>query len=618
MNSSIPFRSVAALSWRPVFTLLASASVLSGCITLSDGPTSTVTGEYLAGRLAARTNDHATAAEQFSRVQAVAPGSIELRKEAFMFNLLNGNVETAAEYALGLARFAGPDQDALIPLTLAVDDIKHDRFAAARNELGKIRPDSVHQTGAFLLRTWALAGDRGPREALNHLTKPPAKIFTGFSPLHGGLLAEKAGRITDAEAGYRLAFVSLGSPIAQRTFSTFLERYGEEDTRREVSKILLSQPGPTRRLGQRNLARLEDGETSDALADATPEQGSAIALYMIGSAITEQIYKQREAASDAGFRLREPDLNQSIALMQLALYLDPDLNEAHRFLGALNNINGQYEAAIENFSRIGSQAILYEQARIEMAGAYSALEDNEKAIALLQKLIANDEQADEARLALSSIYTRTEQFDAAVTVLEPAINRIGDEPFTDAWRFYLSRGDALIQMDNWEAAEADLKRAVEIAPEEPTALNYLGYSWAERGVMLTEAFDLLEKALEKQPRSGAITDSVGWAHYQLKDYDKAVVNLEKAVSLDPQDPTLTDHLGDAYWQLGRKIEARYEWKRALELEPSEKLKVSLEEKLHSGLQESPDEDAPASEALPEAETEPDSDSESDTQSPSTE
>ena len=196
---------------------------------------------------------------------------------------------------------------------------------------------------------------------------------------------------------------------------------------------------------------------------------------MIGSAITEQIYKQREAASDAGFRLREPDLNQPIALMQLALYLDPDLNEAHRFLGALNNINGQYEAAIENFSRIGSQAILYEQARIEMAGAYSALEYNEKAIALLQKLIANDEQADEARLALSSIYTRTEQFDAAVTVLEPAINRIGDEPFTDAWRFYLSRGDALIQMDNWEAAEADLKRAVEIAPEEPTALNYLGY-----------------------------------------------------------------------------------------------------------------------------------------------
>ncbi|MEX0645890.1 MAG: tetratricopeptide repeat protein, partial [Parvularculaceae bacterium] len=153
----------------------------------------------------------------------------------------------------------------------------------------------------------------------------------------------------------------------------------------------------------------------------------------------------------------------------------------------------------------------------------------------------------------------------------------------DAWRYYVARGGSLLELGRWPEAESDLKRAVEIAPEEPAALNYLGYSWAERGVNLEEAFSLIEKAVALQPESGAIIDSLGRAHYQLGRYAKAVGHLEEAVRLEPGDPTITDHLGDVYWRLGRETEARYQWRRALTLDPPEKLKASVEIKIDRGL-----------------------------------
>ncbi|WP_375211162.1 tetratricopeptide repeat protein [Hyphococcus sp.] len=150
---------------------------------------------------------------------------------------------------------------------------------------------------------------------------------------------------------------------------------------------------------------------------------------------------------------------------------------------------------------------------------------------------------------------------------------------------FAGRAASLLELDEWPAAEADLLRAVEIAPQEPAALNYLGYSWAERGLNLDEAFGLIEKAVAIEPNSGAYIDSLGWAHYQLGDYDEAVGHLEHAASLEPADPTITEHLGDVYWRLGRKIEARYEWKRVLELEPPQQMRERVEKKIEQGLAE---------------------------------
>jgi len=549
-------------------------------------PATTVTGEYLAGRLAARQNDHATAAKQFSRVQPAAPGTLVLREQAFQYHLLNGDFERAAELATQIARFSGPDQDLLIPLTIAVDDLRSKRYASARAELYNIKDSPAHEAVAFLLKGWALDGDKGTTAAIKHLKNPPANLFNGFTPLHLALLYDKAGLRAEAQGSYQVAFLSLGGAVGQRAFSEFLIRNGDEELAREASHFLLRRAGYSRILAKRNLVALEKGEKAFNYASLSPSQGGAIVMFMMGSAMVEQIYEQRNAATEAGFNLREPALNQPIAMMQLALALDPNLEEAQNFLGTLNNIHGQYDAAIAAHSKVQPSSIYYEPSQVEIANAYVRLENNGKAYDVLEQLIARNPAANEGRLILASRYAAEDRHSEAVALYDEAINSLDDNSFADDWRFYIGRAESLIQLGQWDLAEKDMKRAVEIAPEEPLALNYLGYSWAERGVNLEEAFALLEKALEKRPRSGSITDSLGWAHYQLGQYDEAVTKLEKAVSIEPGDPTITDHLGDVYWKLGRKIEARYEWSRALELDPDLKLKKSLQAKLETGLTDS--------------------------------
>ena len=135
----------------------------------------------------------------------------------------------------------------------------------------------------------------------------------------------------------------------------------------------------------------------------------------------------------------------------------------------------------------------------------------------------------------------------------------------------------------WAAAEKDLVAALAQQPNEPDLLNYLGYAWIDRGERLSEAMDMVKRAVAANPRSGAMVDSLGWAYYRIGDYRNAVEKLEEAVLLSPADPEINNHLGDAYWRVGRTIEARFQWSRALSLDPTPAIKADAEAKLKTGL-----------------------------------
>jgi Flp pilus assembly protein TadD len=150
---------------------------------------------------------------------------------------------------------------------------------------------------------------------------------------------------------------------------------------------------------------------------------------------------------------------------------------------------------------------------------------------------------------------------------------------------------SLQQAGRWPEAERDLQAALKQRPDEPELLNFLAYSWIDRGEHLSEALAMTQKAVAQNPQSGAMVDSLGWAYYRLGDYKTAVAKLEQAVVLEPSDPDVNDHLGDAYWRVNRKTEAQYQWRRVLTLEPSAKLKASVEAKLKAGL------DAPVAPAI---------------------
>ena len=174
------------------------------------------------------------------------------------------------------------------------------------------------------------------------------------------------------------------------------------------------------------------------------------------------------------------------------------------------------------------------------------------------------------------------RFPEAVKAYDTAIARIGDLPASD-WSLYYFRGIALERSDQWPKAELDFKKALELQPNQPYVLNYLGYTWVDKGVHLDEAMAMLKRAVDQKPDDGYIVDSLAWAYYHLGNYDKAVIYQEKAISLDPGDSVLNDHLGDIYWKLGRRDEARFQWQRALAFKPDADRVAPIEAKLQRGL-----------------------------------
>ncbi len=218
--------------------------------------------------------------------------------------------------------------------------------------------------------------------------------------------------------------------------------------------------------------------------------------------------------------------------------------------------------------------------------------------AILERANANGPQSDRAanhragRLdvteelqaldALGNILRSRKLYAEAVAVYDRAIGLIR-KPERRHWAYFYARGTSYERLKNWPMAEIDLKKALDLYPDQPLTLNYLGYSWIDQGINLEQGMRLIERAVALKPDDGYIVDSLGWAHYKRGNFKEAVRYLERAVELRPDDPVLNDHLGDALWQVGREREARFQWEQALSLEPEPEDAAKLRKKLKEGL-----------------------------------
>lgn len=555
-----------------------AALALASCQT--PAPPKTGAGDYLSGRLAAGLNDIDAAADNFGAAVAANPDDLDIVRNAFLYHLAAGEIEPAAQYAATLA--GGDDPDGLAKYTLAAIRLKSGDLAGARQDLRGDFAEPFTKSIAFLTSAWIEADLAGPDAGIAALDLG-RDVFTGFNPTFRAILEEEKGDIDAAREAHQISIASFGGPIGREAYGAFLERHGEAAEARDYYLILDKEGGPTRRLAEAALQRLDRRAPTKAYADVSATEGAALALYLFAGNVLQQSAEEMQRASEAGFKVSERPFNLPLALAQLSAYLDPELADARRLIGSINNVYGNYAAARASFAMIAPSSPQFEQAQIEIANSLDADGRTEEAFRVLKSAIRRDKGADDARLTLAGLYASKDRHREAVKVAGEAIARLPEPPPEDAWRDYVTRAASLIELDRFDEAEADLKRAVDVAPEEPIALNYLGYSWAERGIHLDEAFRLIEKAVALRPSSGAITDSLGWAHYQRGDFAAALLHLEKAASLEPGDPTVTDHLGDVYWRLGRETEARFQWRRALELSPSDRVRALIEAKLISGL-----------------------------------
>lgn len=551
----------------PVCIVIAAG--LAGCASQSAVPQPDVQqssqaesfGDYLAARMAASDHNMADAARLYNASLAADPGNADILSHAFLYTAASGDVAKAAELAGQLVK-TDPDNRAA-RLALAVGAMKAGDFAAARTDMQTPAKGAFTGLTMVLLDAWAAAGTGDLKAAEADLAQVVSQGGTQtLADFHRGLIEDLAGQDAAAEAAYKSAVSSGGeSPRIAEAYGRFLERAGKLDQARAYYAKLASDAalGPVAAEG---LTRLVAGQKPDRLIPS-PAAGAAEALFGIAASLTE-----------------ENSADVAVLYLRLSLYLAPDLDLAKIVLADRFEALGKYDDAIAVYSTLATGSPYRPAAEVQVALDETRRGQDAQAISQLQTLTQKDPKDITAWTALGDAYRDKEKYAEAADAYDRAVALLGSDKNT-AWPLYYARAIAEERSHRWDAAEGDLKHALQLSPDQPQVLNYLGYSWVDQGRHLPEALGMLEKARSLSPFDGYIVDSVGWAYYRLGRYPDAVKALENAIQLVPGDPTVNAHLGDAYWKVGRKLDARFQWSHALAFGPDATEKAELEKKLAS-------------------------------------
>ena len=186
---------------------------------------------------------------------------------------------------------------------------------------------------------------------------------------------------------------------------------------------------------------------------------------------------------------------------------------------------------------------------------------------------------------LANFYKENEYYEESIKYYSLALKKIDEDHYLVP-KIFDRRGTSYERLGDWENAEKDLLESLNILPEQAHVLNYLAYSWVDKGINLDEGLEMLKKATKLKKNDGYIIDSLGWAYYAKRNYIKAKFFLQQAVELLPSDPIINDHYADALWMLNKKVQARYIWESILKLNKAEeKLKKNIKKKIIFGINE---------------------------------
>lgn len=238
-----------------------------------------------------------------------------------------------------------------------------------------------------------------------------------------------------------------------------------------------------------------------------------------------------------------------------------------------NGYSGQVDAYRDAHQWKESTAVAAEAAKalptdhavqLMYAGQLADTGQVEQGVALAKAQLAVTKGTTDERdshLALATIYTRLKRWQDASSELNAA-EALATKPDERLYVYFL-RGSLYDHQKLYDEAEAQFRKALEIDPQNPTVLNYLGYMLADRGVRLPEALVMIRKAVELDPQNGAFLDSLGWVYYKQGQYALAEENLRKANERINTDPTVHDHLGEVYEKTGNLKMAVAQWERSM-------------------------------------------------------
>ncbi|MEM9670373.1 MAG: tetratricopeptide repeat protein [Pseudomonadota bacterium] len=521
--------------------------------------------DFLTGRYAALTNDPNRAAEAYSAAASSNPNNRDILERAVFSSLISGNVDNAIIVSKR-ARTDTLDSTDLPRLVLGVDALSKKRGAEkATGYFDGAMGSQFNGMLANALLAWSIYGTEGIESAERALLKTESAdpLINGLQRTNLALLKirngddEEALEILDEiwMSGIRLA-------VATEHQARLLDAAGQTDDAVDLLETFSLNVGQNAAIDSL-LEQIQSGRSVEVRRPSLQE-GAALAVYIPAAALA----------------VRAGDDLASV-YFTLALHLDPELHVAKTlWADALDQANRRQDAMVI-LDSVPETSVFYATAQGQLAWIHRREGLNEESLAIAETALSARPDRN-LKIQLGDLFRSLGRYEDAEQVFSEIIANDTEKGLTD-WRLLYARGAAREQLQKWPRAEADLLAALELAPEQPSLLNYLGYSWIDRGENLEKGFEMIQRAVDLRPDAGYIIDSLGWAYYRLGRYEEAVEQLERAVALEPGEAVLNDHLGDAYWRVGRHLEATFQWSRAIQLDPESQGTELLHAKVENGL-----------------------------------
>lgn len=520
-------------------------------------------GNYLAALSAASQRDTLAAATYFREVLRFDPRNPALIERAFIASVANGDIPQAMTLAERLVRV--DPKNGLANLALGVRAIKTRQFTAARNYLAKGGGFRQGEITSILLSAWAYAGAGEYGKALETTDKLSDRRLALFRDYHAGLIADLGKRPQEAARRMKAAYdAESGTLRLVDAYARIESKQGRNDEALRAYRAFDEQL-PRHPVIVQAMQQIAAGKPLDSVVPNATD-GAAEVLYGLASA----------GGGQGGDELA------AIIYLRLALWLEPNHALAIISLGDAYERIKQDERAIDVFESMPANSPLRPSADLQVAFVLDKLDRKDEALDHLNSIVKDQPNDPDALIALANLQRTRKQFGEAAQSYTRALGSAAERGKAD-WTIYYYRAVSYERSKQWPLAEADFRRALEVVPDNPVVLNYLGYSWVDQGTNLDEAFRMLKRAVELRPRDGYIVDSLGWAYYRLGKYDDAVRELERAIELKPSDPVINDHLGDAYWKVDRKLEAQFQWNHARDLNPEPEELPKILRKIDKGM-----------------------------------
>ena len=520
-------------------------------------------GNYLSALIATADRDTLAAEAYYREALRADPRNADLLERAFAAALSNGDEQSAT--ALGERLLIRDPGNGLARLALAVRDVGQGQFVAARAHLASSDPARARDVTTAVLTAWCFAGQSDLHHALDTIDKIRDPSVAAFRDYHAGLIADLLGNPTEGDRRLKSAYETDRNSLRfADAYARSLAAHGDAAGAMKVYEDFLVLV-PQHPLIEQALSDLKANKPLEPLIHDAKE-GAAEALYGLGGAGARQ----------------GDELLPALVYLRLSLYLRPANDLTAVTLASLFEQMKQPDQVIAAYQLVPSSSPLKEGADIQIALELDAMGKSDEAAQRLTQIVEKKPHDVEALSALAELQRSAKKYVEAAATYDKAIAALGI-PQRENWTLFYFRGICFERAKQWPKAEADFKKALELNPDQPLVLNYLGYSWVDQGMNLNEAFKMLRRAVELRPEDGYVVDSLGWAHFKLGQYAEAAQTLEKAIDLKPADPVLNDHLGDAYWRVNRRIEAHFQWNHARDMGPDPEDLPAILKKIEGGL-----------------------------------